>query len=190
MRNLESHSRRFALAALLCAAATTVQADTETVTFGGKTYAVETKDGYPVSASSADVEIGYFGATSSISADKQGGWTWLLQGRVKRPGTFKATITTPLDETASAVFDAVGGRPMAEQFFHSEAHPKLWAWLEDDATTWFPFVLAFEDPQSGDRFEVTQWNRFAPADKARFRELAASLTQPLPVGASAHKAPG
>jgi hypothetical protein len=148
-------------------------ADTQTVTLNGKTYEVETNRGYPVRASSPDVEIQGLGAISGTPKDTDS-MAWMWQGEVRREGSFSVTVTTPLDETVSTSFE-VNGRERASRFlFASSEYPTVWAWLDAEGTSWFPLVFTFKNQASSDTFEVTQWLRFDDDSKAAFKALQAA----------------
>jgi hypothetical protein len=167
---------------LLCLPLIAAQAAVETVTLNGKTYEVQTQDGRPIAAATADIQITELVALAE-DAPRPGVLRWYWSARVNRPRPFKVTATTPLDETVvmDYVVHVLKDGETGGHFFDSARYPTVWAWLDDDTTSWLPFVLTFEDEQ-GDTFQVTQWARFDVADKqglkARALEMKEYATRP------------
>ncbi len=156
-----------------------VHAATVTVTLkNGTTYEVKTdRRGEPVGAENRQVEILFLGASTSRSPSSDTPayeWTWQL--RLKRKRTFSLTVTTPIDETVSTSFEVVGRGVATGSFFNSDEYPTLWAWLSEPETTWVPFVFSFEDTQSNNTFELTQWLRFDAPGKVYFVKAAYAAT--------------
>ena len=161
---------------LLCFPLIAARAAVETITLNGKTYEVETQDGRPIAAATTDVQVTELVALAS-GAPRPAMLEWFWRARLSRPGPFRVTATTPLDETVAmdyvvaVVEGETGGR-----FFNSARYPTVWAWLDDDTTSWLPFVLTFED-ELGDTFQVTQWVRFDVADKQGLKARALAMKE-------------
>ena len=158
-----------------------VQAATETVTLkNGKTYEVKVHDddGMPVAAKSRQVKMEILGVTAlgSAASDSQQ-WVWLWIAKLRKKGNFTVTVTTPIDDTLSTSFETTGPGDITQQLFDSETYPTIWTWLDDAGTTWIPFVFSFEDTQSDNRFEITQWLRFDESEKIGFKLAATQMSQ-------------
>src|SRR5262245_27810500 len=95
----------------------------ETVTLNGATYDVETKEGLPLLATSADVAILYFGPAAKLVAGGPNTMHWFWRADVKRSGSFKVTVTTPLDATASTTFDVAAPGEASGEIFDSGRYP-------------------------------------------------------------------
>jgi hypothetical protein len=164
-------ARLFISFILVCiASAGPVHAASETVTLeNGQTYEVETdKRGEPVRAKNRQVQMTLLDpdVTKSTSSESPV-YAWKWSARIKAKGTYKVTVTTPIDDAVSTSFEVVGRSDVEREFFNSEEYPTLWAWLNDSETTWIPIVFSFEDTKSGKSFELTQWKLFdGPFKKA------------------------
>ncbi len=72
-------------------------------------------------------------------------------------GQFAVTVTTPLDKSASATFEVAGPGEIDLSFFPQEKYPLIWEGIDQPGVHWFPFHFVFEEKQSKERFEFTQW---------------------------------
>jgi hypothetical protein len=162
---------------LLCFPLIAAQAAVETVTLNGKTYEVETQDGRPIAAATAGVQLTELVALAE-GAPRPGVLRWYWSARSSRPGPFRVSVTTPLDEAVTSYYYvvAVVEGETGGHFFDSARYPTVWAWLDDDTTSWFPFVFTFEEEQ-GDTFQVTQWVRFDVADKQDLKARAVAMRE-------------
>lgn len=167
---------RFPLTVLACFAllllgSTSIHAATETVTLSnGKTFKVKTRDGWPTPVNNRHIEMTFMGQAVSTDTETLS-WQWMA--RLKKKGTFSITVTTPVDDAASASFEATGPGHITFKMFDSEAYPTLWTWIDNEEATWFPFVFSFQDTKSNKSFEVIQWGKY-PAGQVQMLQAWAA----------------
>ena len=143
--------------------ATVYDGAAETVTLSnGQTYEVETDDrGEPLGAENREVEVTLLAVTSHASPHSEAPvLEWVLVARLKRNRSYTVTVTTPIDESVSESFEVDGRGESVRNFLASDASPAVWSWLEQPGTSWIPWVIRFENTESDDSFEFTQWTKF------------------------------
>jgi hypothetical protein len=125
----------------------------------GKTYEVETVRGLPVRFANDQIRVQDLGITARFMPDKADAppWVRVLVADLIAKGRFAVTITTPLDSSASATLEATGPGRVMLRFFPQADYPRIWEGMDQTGVHWFPFHFVFEEKQSKNRFEFTQW---------------------------------
>jgi len=125
----------------------------------GKTYEVETVRGLPVRFANDQIRVQDLGITVRFMPDKADAspWVRVLVADLIARGRFAVTITTPLDSSASATLEATGPGRVMLRFFPQADYPRIWEGMDQPGVHWFPFHFVFEEKQSKNRFEFTQW---------------------------------
>jgi len=127
----------------------------------GKTYKVKTVRGLPAGFSNDQIKVHDIGGTAHVTAETNAlSFEWYLVAKLLATGQFTVTINTLLDSSASATLEATGPGTIKLNFFPQTGYPKIWEGIDRPGVHWFPFHFVFEEKQSKDRFEFTQWAQF------------------------------
>jgi len=94
-------------------------------------------------------------------------------------GQFTATVTSPLDSTATATLGATGPGKIMLRFFPQSDYPLIWEGIDAPGVHWFPFHFVFEDKQSGSRFEFTQWAQIDEQTWKQTQEMVEKAKQQM-----------
>ena len=138
----------------------------------GETYEVKTKRGEPFPFESDQIRVENLGYRTSFKFGEDDQWSiWSFTAQLKAEGSFQVNVTTPMDKTISTTFGCTGPGDISEEFFDSANYPTVWEWFNESGTSWIPFVFSFEEKQTGESFEITQWLQFDSRAKEDHHEL-------------------
>ena len=140
--------------------ANAVTADTTVVKLkDGKEYKIETDRGMPTPFQNEHIRVHDLGISVSITLDNLDAppFVRVLKAVLHTEGDYTVTVTTPLDSKASARLEAKGPGRIMLNFFPQADYPLVWEGIDQPGVHWFPFHFVFEDKQSDNRFEFTQW---------------------------------
>lgn len=127
----------------------------------GKTYKVKTVRGLPAGFSNNQIKVQDIGGTAHFTAETDAlSFEWYLVAKLRARGQFTVTINTLLDSSASATSEATGPGTIKLHFFPQTEYPKIWEGVDQPGVHWFPFHFVFEEKQTKNRFEFTQWAQF------------------------------
>lgn len=127
----------------------------------GKIYEVEAANGVAIPFASDEIMVLDIGNTLSLDPKQPNAqpWIWGFLAKLKEPGRFAVTVTSPLDDSASATFEVNGPGPIELHFFPKTDYPLVWEGIDQDGSHWFPFRFVFKEIESKKRFEFTQWSQ-------------------------------
>ena len=139
---------------------------TQNVTLkNGETYTIETFRGLPTGFQNGQIKVRDLGVTAVFTSSAESPpFVWYLSAELKARGHFTVFVSTPLDKTASATFDASGPDTLSLRFFPKADYPMIWEGIDKPGTHYFPFHFVFEEKETKARFEFTQWSKYDDRD--------------------------
>jgi len=148
------------------------EAQTSVTLPDGMTYQVKTVRGRPVGFANEQIIVQDLGITARFMLGNPDAppYVRVLFAELLAKGQFTVTVTSPLDTAATATLTATGPGKIILRFFPQADYPKIWDGIDTPGVHWFPFNFVFEDKQSGNRFEFTQWTQL---DDQTWKEMQA-----------------
>ena len=147
----------------------------------GKTYEVHTVRGLPSRFANDQIRVHDLGITARFAPNHADAppYVRVLVADLIAAGQFTVTITTPVDSSASATLEATGPGKIMLQFFPQAEYPRVWEGIDQKGVHWFPFHFVFEEKQSKQRFEFTQWAQIDDRTWKEVRELTEKARQAI-----------
>ncbi|MDE2107560.1 MAG: hypothetical protein KGL39_60770, partial [Patescibacteria group bacterium] len=100
---------------------------------------------------------------------------WFLNGKVKVPGRFVVTVTSPMDASIQATFKTSDSGGFTYEGFSKTRVPAAWSWLDESGDSWIPIQMHFQSENSTVVFEVIQWVKQNENHKITIRKFEEHL---------------
>lgn len=169
------------LVAALWVASAELAAQTTVTLRDGKTYQVETVRGLPVRFANDQIRVQDLGITARFVPGKPdvSPYVRVLVAELLARGHFIVTVTSPLDSAATATLGATGPGKIMLRFFPQADYPRIWEGIDAPGVHWFPFHFVFQEKQSENRFEFTQWAQIDDQTWKQTQEMIEKVMQQM-----------
>lgn len=147
----------------------------------GKTYEVQTVRGLPVRFANDQIGVQDLGITARFMPGSPDAppYVRVLVAELLASGQFTVTVTSLLDSAATATLQATGPGRVMLRFFPQADYPLIWVGIDAPGVHWFPFHFVFEEKQSGNRFEFTQWAQIDDRTWKQTQEMVEKAKQQM-----------